>query len=64
MPADKGNTSVVMDKLEYANKLASWVGGGNFHKVKKNLADEKDTNGSGRRAKIESKMKTKKGQTM
>lgn len=50
MPAEQiqGNTSVMMDKLEYANKLESRVWDDNFHKVKKNLVDEKATNVSGR----------------
>lgn len=62
MPAEQiqGNTSVMMDKLEYANKLESRVWDDNFHKVKKNLVDEKATNVSGRWAEIKSEMKPKK----
>lgn len=32
---DKSNTTVMMDKLEYSEKLASLVGDGNYNKVKK-----------------------------
>lgn len=37
LPSDKGNTSMVMDKLEYSEKLASLVVNGSYSKVKKKL---------------------------
>ena len=33
--ADKGNATVVMDRLEYANKMADLIGNGGYCKVKK-----------------------------
>ena len=35
LPADKGNTTVVMDRVEYSNKLADLIGNGGYCKVKK-----------------------------
>ena len=35
LPADKGNATVVMDRLEYSNKLADLIGNGGYSKVKK-----------------------------
>ena len=35
LPADKGNATVVMDRLEYSNKLADLIGNGGYCKVKK-----------------------------
>ena len=37
LPADKGNATVVMDSLEYFNKLADLIGNGGYYKVKKDL---------------------------
>lgn len=37
LPADNINASMVMDKLEYSEKLASLVGNGKYKKVKKDL---------------------------
>ena len=34
-PADKGNTTVVMDRVEYSNKLADLIGNGGYCKIKK-----------------------------
>ena len=36
LPADKGNTTVVMDRVEYSNKLADLIENGGYCKVKKN----------------------------
>ena len=36
LPADKGNATVVMDKVEYSNKLADLISNGGYCKVKKN----------------------------
>ena len=33
LPADKGNATVVMDRVEYANKLADLIGNGDYCKV-------------------------------
>ena len=33
--ADKGNATVVIDKVEYSNKLADLIGNGGYCKVKK-----------------------------
>ena len=35
LPADKGNATVVMDRVEYSNKLADLIGNGGYCKVKK-----------------------------
>ena len=35
LPADKGNVTVVMDRVEYSNKLAHLVDNGGYSKVKK-----------------------------
>ena len=35
-PADKGNATVIMDKVEYSNKLADLISNGRYCKVKKN----------------------------
>ena len=35
LPADKGNVTVVMDRVEYSNKLANLIGNGGYCKVKK-----------------------------
>ena len=35
LPADKGNATVVMDRVEYSNKLADLIGYGGYCKVKK-----------------------------
>lgn len=35
MPADKSNVTVVIDKLDYSEKLSSLVGDGSYRKVKK-----------------------------
>ena len=37
LPADKGNATVVMDRVEYFNKLADMIGNGGYCKVKKDL---------------------------
>ena len=34
-PADKGNATVVMDRVKYSNKLVDLIGNGGFCKVKK-----------------------------
>ena len=36
LPADKGNTTLVMERVEYSNKLADLIGNGGYCKVKKN----------------------------
>ncbi len=36
LPADKVSVTVLMDKLEYSNKLADLIGNGGYCKVKKN----------------------------
>ena len=35
LPADKGNATMVMDRVEYSNKLADLIGSGGYCKVKK-----------------------------
>ena len=35
LPVDKGNATVVMDRVEYSNKLADLIGNGRYCKVKK-----------------------------
>ena len=35
LAADKGNATVVMDRVEYSNKLADLIGNGGYCKVKK-----------------------------
>ena len=35
LPADKGNATVVMDRLEYSNKLTDLIGNGGYSKIKK-----------------------------
>ena len=35
LPADKCNATVVMDRVEYSNKLADLIGNGGYCKVKK-----------------------------
>ena len=35
LPADKGNATVAMDRVEYSNKLADLIGNGGYCKVKK-----------------------------
>ena len=35
LPADKSNATVVMDKVEYSNKLADQIGNGGYCKIKK-----------------------------
>ena len=35
LPADKGNATVVMDRVEYSNKLVDLIGNGGYSKVKK-----------------------------
>ena len=35
LPADKGNATVVMDMVEYSNKLADLIGNGGHCKIKK-----------------------------
>ena len=35
LPADKGNATVVMDRVEYSKKLADLIGNGGYCKVKK-----------------------------
>ena len=37
LPADKGNATVVMDRVEYTNKLADLISNGGYCKVKKDL---------------------------
>ena len=36
--ADKGSTTMVIDKMEYSNKFADLIGNGEYCKVKRNLA--------------------------
>ena len=35
LPADKGNATMVMDRVEYSNKLADLIGNGGYCKEKK-----------------------------
>ena len=35
LPEDKGNATVVLDRVEYSNKLADLIGNGGYCKVKK-----------------------------
>ena len=35
LPTDKGNATVVMDRVEYSNKLADLIGNGGYCKIKK-----------------------------
>ena len=34
LPTDKGNATVVMDRVEYSNKLADLIGNGGYYKLK------------------------------
>ena len=36
LPADKGNVTIVMDKVQYSNKLADLIASGGYCNVKKN----------------------------
>ena len=38
LPADKGNATVVMDRVEYSDKLADWIDNSGYRKVKKDPA--------------------------
>ena len=37
LPADKGNVTMVMDRVEYSKKLVDLIGNGGYYKVKKDL---------------------------